>query len=103
MSRGIKNVSRADCTQESKALELQLSVQFIRARYFRINFAIPRRWSEHGRRARGESKVKLMRLLANCNDTKQAAFYEKSQVTAINHRYMYLEIERRKVTYRNII
>ena len=38
MSCGIKNVSRTGRARGSKALELQLSVQFIQARYFRINF-----------------------------------------------------------------
>jgi len=39
MSCGIKNVSRTGRARGGKALELQLSVQFIQARYFRINFA----------------------------------------------------------------
>lgn len=38
MSCGIKNVSRTGRARGGKALELQLSVQFIQARYFRINF-----------------------------------------------------------------
>lgn len=50
MSCGIKNVSRAGRARGGKALELQLSVQFIWPRYFRINFAIRRRWSEHEER-----------------------------------------------------
>jgi len=38
MSCGIKNVSRTGRARGGKALELQLSAQFIQARYFRINF-----------------------------------------------------------------
>jgi len=46
-----------------KALELQLSVQFIRPRYFRINFAIRRRWSEHeGREKQGKINASAREL-----------------------------------------
>lgn len=63
MSCGIKNVSRAGRARGGKALELQLSVQFIRPRYFRINFAIRRRWSEHeGREKQGKINASAREL-----------------------------------------
>lgn len=66
MSCGIKNVSRAGRARGGKALELQLSVQFIRPRYFRINFAIRWRWSE--REGRGE-RGKQGKINASARET----------------------------------
>lgn len=64
MSCGIKNVSCAGRARGGKALELQLSVQFIWPRYFRINFAIlRRRWSEHeGREKQGKINASACEL-----------------------------------------
>lgn len=67
MSCGIKNVSRTGRARGGKALELQLSAQFIQARYFRINFT----GAGQNAKARG-NKVKLMRLLANNSDAVEA-------------------------------
>lgn len=68
MSCGIKNVSRTGRARGGKALELQLSAQFIQARYFRINFT----GAGQNAKARG-NRAKLMRLLANNSDAVEAS------------------------------
>lgn len=69
MSCGIKNVSRTGRARGGKALELQLSAQFIQARYFRINFT----GAGQNAKARGGNRAKLMRLLANNSDAVEAS------------------------------
>lgn len=59
MSCGIKNVSRTGRARGGKALELQLSVQFIQARYFRINFAGAGQNAKARRPAEGEERGKI--------------------------------------------
>lgn len=74
LSCGIKNVSRTGRARGGKALELQLSVQFIQARYFRINFAGAGQNAKARRRGRGEGgKVKLMRLLVNGSNAAETS------------------------------
>lgn len=74
LSCGIKNVSRTGRARGGKALELQLSVQFIQARYFRINFAGAGQNAKARRREGGErGKVKLMRLLVNGSNAAETS------------------------------
>lgn len=70
MSCSIKNVSHVARSRGVRALESQLSAQFISARYFRINFTGPRALepptvvagSERGNEEEGEMNVSAISL-----------------------------------------